>query len=118
MDMQCAFLFHSLNLTNKWNIPQGHRTDAFIPFSCYNCGSPDLTADVCPNPRDEAKIKKANEARDKVVVVVVTVVVAAAEGGVGAVIALILGTHGVPMVTPNVPIKSQLMESRRGMGNG
>jgi len=120
-------VFHSLNLTNKWNIPQGHRTDASIPVSCYNCGSPDHTADVCPNPRDEAKIKKAKEARDKavkesrggrIVVVAVAVVVAAAEGGVGAVIASILGTNGVPMVTPNVPIKSQLMESRRGMGNG
>jgi hypothetical protein len=60
-------VFHSLNLTNKWNIPQGHRTDAFIPVSCYNCGSPDHTADVCPKPRDEAKIKKAKEARDKAV---------------------------------------------------
>ena len=60
-------VFHSLNLTNKWNIPQGHRTDAFIPVSCYNCSSPDHTADVCPNPRDEAKIKKAKEARDKAV---------------------------------------------------
>ena len=60
-------VFHSLNLTNKWNIPQGHRTDAVIPVSCYNCGSPDHTANVCPNPRDEAKIKKAKEARDKAV---------------------------------------------------
>ena len=48
----------------------------------------------------------------------VVVVVAAAKGGVGAVIAQIPGTNGVPMVTPNVPIKSQLMESRRGMGHG
>jgi len=52
------------------------------------------------------------------VVVVVAVVVAVAEGVVGVVIAPILGTNGVPMVTPNVPIKSQLMESRKGMGNG
>ncbi len=44
-------VFHSLNLTNKWNIPQGHRADAFIPVSCYNCGSPDHTADICPIPR-------------------------------------------------------------------
>ena len=48
----------------------------------------------------------------------VVVVVAAAEGGVGALIAQIPGTNGVPMVTPNVPIKSPLMESRRGMGHG
>ncbi len=48
----------------------------------------------------------------------VVVVVAAAEGGVGAVIAQIPGTNGVPMVTPNVPIMSQLMESRRAMGHG
>jgi hypothetical protein len=52
------------------------------------------------------------------VAVAVAVVVAAAEGGVGAVIAPILGTNGVPMVTPNVPITSQLMGSRRGMVNG
>ena len=119
-------VFHSLNLTNKWNIPQGHRTDAFIPVSCFNCVSPDHTADVCPIPRDEAKIKKAKEARDKAV----------REsrggrgggcgggrgrggrGGVRAVIAPIPGTYGVPMVTPNLPIKSPLMESRRGTGHG
>jgi hypothetical protein len=52
------------------------------------------------------------------VAVAVAVVVAAAEGGVGAMIAPILGTNGVPMVTPNVPIPSQLMELRRGMVNG
>jgi len=52
------------------------------------------------------------------VAVAVAVVVAAAEGEVGAVITPILGTNGVPMVTPNVPIKSQVMESRRGMVNG
>ena len=48
----------------------------------------------------------------------VVVVVAAAEGGVRAVITQTPGTNGVPMVTPNVPIKSQLMESRKGMGHG
>jgi len=52
------------------------------------------------------------------VVVAVAVVVVAAEGGVGVVITPILGTNGVPMVTPNVPIKSPKMESRRGMGHG
>jgi len=52
------------------------------------------------------------------VVVEVVVVVAEAKGGVGAVIAPIPGTNGVPMVTPNVPIPSQLMELRRGMVNG
>ncbi len=60
-------VFHSLNLTNKWNIPQGHRADAFIPVSCYNCGSPDHIADICPIPRDEFKIKKAKEARNKAI---------------------------------------------------
>ncbi len=46
------------------------------------------------------------------------VVVAEAEGGVGVVNAPIPGTNGVPMVTPNVPIKSPLMESKRGTGHG
>ena len=32
-------VFHSLNLTNKWNIPQGHREDAVV-FACDNCESP------------------------------------------------------------------------------
>ncbi len=48
----------------------------------------------------------------------VVVVVTVAEGGVGLVIAQIPGTHGVPMVTPNIPMKSQLIELRRGMGHG
>ncbi len=30
-------VFHSLNLTNKWNIPQGRRVDAVV-FACDNCG--------------------------------------------------------------------------------
>ncbi len=54
-------VFHSLNLTNKWNIPQGHREDAF-GFVCFNCDSPDHTSDKCLLPCDEAKITKAKEA--------------------------------------------------------
>jgi hypothetical protein len=54
-------VFHSLNLTNKWNIPQGHWADAFGNI-CYNCGTPDHTSDKCPLPCDEAKITKAKEA--------------------------------------------------------
>ncbi len=52
-------VFHSLNLTNKWNIPQGHQADAFGKV-CYNYGALD-----CPLPRNEAKITKAKEARAK-----------------------------------------------------
>ncbi len=54
-------MFHSLNLTNKWNIPQGHWADAFGNV-CYNCGAPDYTSDNCPLPCNEAKITKAKEA--------------------------------------------------------
>jgi hypothetical protein len=57
-------MFHSLNLTNKWNIPQGHRADAF-GIVCFNCDSSDHTSDKCPHPRDEAKITKAKEVRVK-----------------------------------------------------
>ena len=57
-------VFHSLNLTNKWNIPQGHRADA-VGFACDNCGSPGHPSYKCPLPRDEAKITKAKEARTK-----------------------------------------------------
>ncbi len=35
-------MFYSLNLTNKWNIPQNHQTDAFVTL-CYKCGLPELT---------------------------------------------------------------------------
>ncbi len=59
-------VFHSMNLTNKWNIPQSHRADAFLT-TCYNCGAPDHTSNKCPLPRDEAKITKAKEARAKLV---------------------------------------------------
>ena len=57
-------VFHSLNLTNKWNIPQSHRADA-VGFACDNCGSLDHASYKCPHPRDEAKITKAKEARTK-----------------------------------------------------
>jgi hypothetical protein len=57
-------VFHSLNLANKWNIPQGHRADA-VGFDCDNCGSPDHPSYKCHLPRDEAKITKAKEARTK-----------------------------------------------------
>ncbi len=59
-------VFHSLNLTNKWNIPQSHQADAFIT-TCYNCGSPDHTTDKCPLPCDEAKMTKAKEAHAKAI---------------------------------------------------
>ncbi len=54
-------VFHSLNLTNKWNIPQGHQADAFGNI-CYNCGA---TSNKCPLPHNEAKITKAKEAHAK-----------------------------------------------------
>ncbi len=53
-------VFHSINLTNKWYIPQGHQADAF-GIVCFNCDSPDHTSDKCPLPRNEAKITKAKE---------------------------------------------------------
>jgi hypothetical protein len=59
-------VFHSMNLTNKWNIPQSHWADAFLT-TCYNCGAPDHTSDKCPLPRNEAKITKVKEARAKLV---------------------------------------------------
>jgi hypothetical protein len=40
-------MFHSLNLTNKWNINQGCRADAFGNV-CFNCDAPDHTFDNCP----------------------------------------------------------------------
>jgi hypothetical protein len=55
---------HSLNLTNKLNIPQSHQAYTFDTVF-YNCGSPDHTSDKCPLPHDEAKITKAKEAHTK-----------------------------------------------------
>ncbi len=57
-------VFHSLNLMNKCNIPQGHRADA-LGIVCLNCDSPDHTSDKCPLPCNEAKITKAKEVRTK-----------------------------------------------------
>jgi hypothetical protein len=57
-------VFHSLNLMNKWNIPQGHWADA-LGNICNNCGALDHTRDKCPLPRNEARITKAKEARTK-----------------------------------------------------
>ncbi len=57
-------VFHSLNLTNKWNIPQGHWADAFGNV-CFNCGATDHTSDKCPLPRNEAKLTMAKEAHAK-----------------------------------------------------
>jgi hypothetical protein len=54
-------VFHSLNLTNKWNIPQGHRAEAF-GIVCYNCGVLDYTSNTYFLPCNEAKITMAKEA--------------------------------------------------------
>ncbi len=43
-------VFHSMNLTNKWNIPQSHRADAFL-ITCYNCGAPDHTSKMPSSTR-------------------------------------------------------------------
>jgi hypothetical protein len=59
-------VFHSLNLTNKWNIPQNHRADAFVTL-CYDCRLPEHTSDKCSPTRDEAKITKAKEACAKAI---------------------------------------------------
>jgi len=56
-------VFHSLNLSNKWNIPQAHRADAVV-FAGY-CRSPAHASFKCPLPRDEARITKAKEVRTK-----------------------------------------------------
>ena len=57
--------FHSLNVSNKWNIPSSRRHRHGMAqghVSCDNCGG-DHYAPDCPHPRDEAKIKKAKEDR-------------------------------------------------------
>jgi hypothetical protein len=53
-------VFHSLNLTKKWNISQGYWVNAFGSI-CYNCGAPDHTSNKCPLPRNEPKITKAKD---------------------------------------------------------
>jgi hypothetical protein len=46
-------MFNALNVSNSWNIPQGHMTDA-----CFNCGDPDHGVPKCPKPLDQARIDK------------------------------------------------------------
>jgi hypothetical protein len=47
-------LFNSLNVSNKWNIPQKHRVDV-----CFNCGDPDHCVPKCPKPIDHNWFDKA-----------------------------------------------------------
>ena len=46
-------MFNALNVSNSWNIPQGHMTEA-----CFNCGDPDHGVPKCPKPLDQARIDK------------------------------------------------------------
>ncbi len=113
-------VFHSMNLTNKWNIPQSHQADAFLT-TCYNCGAPDHTSNKCSLPRNEANIRPRRHvlslSRKGMVVVAVVMVV---EGKVKAVIVPILGTNGVSMAASQLlkMINLQLIESRRKTERG
>lgn len=53
-------MFNALNVSNNWNIPQGHRTDA-----CFNCGEPDHGVPKCPQPLDQARIERNKAAFSK-----------------------------------------------------
>ena len=57
---------HSLNLINKWNIPQGHQADAF-GLICFNCDAPDHTSNKCPLPHQESRVTMAKEVRVKTI---------------------------------------------------
>ncbi len=57
-------MFHYLNLTNKWDVPQGHRADAFGNV-CYNCGALNHTSNKYPLPCNEAKITETKVVRTK-----------------------------------------------------
>jgi len=55
--------FHSLNVSNSWNIPSSRRhvvAQGRKPATCDNCDG-DHYAPDCTVPRDEAKIKKAKD---------------------------------------------------------
>ena len=55
--------FHSLNISNQWNIPYNHwhgMANRKYPFD--NCGGEHYALDF-PHPHDEAKIKKAKKER-------------------------------------------------------
>ena len=57
-------IYDNLNLGRQWNTP-GCSTNANIgPPTCDNCGGPHI-APECTLPRDEEKIKKAQDARLK-----------------------------------------------------
>ena len=119
-------VFHSLNLMNKWNIPQGHWADAF-GIVCFNCDSPDHTSDKCPHPRDEAKITKAKEAFPSLLAKDAALVVVVVDGAMVMVMVdvgvtkIILGESGVlPKVRLSLPVQIHLwvMESNRGTKSG
>ena len=53
--------FHSLNVSNHWNIPSNNQNRiAKGKGPCNNCGGEHYST-YCPHPRDEAKLKKAKE---------------------------------------------------------
>ena len=53
--------FHSLNVSNHWNIPYNHQNGmAKVKGPCDNCGGEHYSPD-CPYSWDKAKIKKAKE---------------------------------------------------------
>ena len=55
--------FHSLNVSNNWNIPSNHRNrPANGKGPCDNCGGEQYSPDF-PHPCDGYKIKKAKEER-------------------------------------------------------
>ncbi len=115
-------VFHCLNLTNKWNIPQNHRADAFVTL-CYNCRLPEHTSDKCSLPCNEAKIQRLRRLVPSlllkgvhlaVVVMVLDVVVV-----VGVTLPK-LGSNGVRMMALLTlsQIKLQPMVLRREMALG
>jgi hypothetical protein len=47
-------MFHALNISMEWNIPQKYRIDA-----CFNCSDPDHGIPKCPKPINQSRINRA-----------------------------------------------------------
>ena len=55
-------IYDNLNLGRQWNVPGKSANDLLV--TCDNFGG-SHTANKCPQPRDEEKCKKAQEAHQK-----------------------------------------------------
>ena len=56
--------FHSLNVSNSWNVPKGHHAErGGFTLTCFNCGDPHYLYE-CKKPREEDKISRNKQVHE------------------------------------------------------